>query len=435
MTGAGETRIEARTGTGGRLSGRWPVLLSFLALLLAAAAPAPPPAADGDAARARDRLARIESELAERARRQGELADAAAAAGREAEALSRRLVAVAAEVQRQEERVQALGLKVETLGEMLAEEEARLARRRAQMAHILAALVRLSRRPPALALLRPGEADAAITSALVLRDLTPRLAAEARAIAEQVRQIKALRADLAAQRARLGADLAALGARRAELDALRAEREAERRRLLGAAASEATAMKELAAKARTLEDLLAALDAERARRLRAAREAARRLGSNAAIAAVPPTSAPFASARGTLPLPVRGRLVKGFGDESEGLHERGITIAALPGAQVVAPYDGRVVFAGPFRGYGQLLIIAHGGGYHTLLAGMERIYATVGQWVLAGEPVGVMAAGDTRAAAVSEKTATAPRLYVELRQGGEPVDPLPWLAAGLRKVS
>ena len=132
---------------------------------------------------------------------------------------------------------------------------------------------------------------------------------------------------------------------------------------------------------------------------------------------------------------MRGRLVKGFGDEAAGLHERGITIAALPGAQVVAPYDGRVVFAGPFRGYGQLLIIAHGEGYHTLLAGMERIYATVGQWVLAGEPVGVMAAGDTRAAAVSDKTATAPRLYVELRQGGEPVDPLPWLAAGLRKVS
>ncbi|MFQ5346949.1 MAG: murein hydrolase activator EnvC family protein, partial [Rhodothalassiaceae bacterium] len=163
-----------------------------------------------------------------------------------------------------------------------------------------------------------------------------------------------------------------------------------------------------------------------------------RFGARPATATQPPATTPFAAARGSLPLPVRGALVKEFGEQSGALHERGITIAALPGAQVVAPYDGRVVFAGPFRGYGQLLIISHGGGYHTLLAGMARIYATVGQWVLAGEPVGEMAAGDARAAVVAggagATAGTTPKLYVELRQGGEPVDPLPWLAAGLRKV-
>ena len=96
---------------------------------------------------------------------------------------------------------------------------------------------------------------------------------------------------------------------------------------------------------------------------------------------------------------------------------KGLTIAARPGATVVSPFDGTVIaFAGPFRGYGELLIIEHTEGYHTLLAGLGRIDGTVGQRVLAGEPVGLM--GDEKAAA----------LYVELRRDGQPINPLPWLA-------
>ncbi|MCW9046109.1 MAG: peptidoglycan DD-metalloendopeptidase family protein, partial [Alphaproteobacteria bacterium] len=89
------------------------------------------------------------------------------------------------------------------------------------------------------------------------------------------------------------------------------------------------------------------------------------------------------------------------------------------GAHVVAPYDGRVVYAGPFRGYGQLLIIEHGEGYHTLLAGMERIDSVVGQWLLAGEPIGVM----------SKNKSKKPTLYLEMRKDGHPINPVPWLVA------
>ena len=99
-------------------------------------------------------------------------------------------------------------------------------------------------------------------------------------------------------------------------------------------------------------------------------------------------------------------------------------IAARPGAQVVAPYDGKVVYAGNFRSYGQILIIQHGGRYHTLLAGLDRVDAVVGQWLLAGEPVGIMGAphgGD-------------PELYLELRHAGKPINPLPWLATSGPKV-
>ncbi|MFQ5347773.1 MAG: murein hydrolase activator EnvC family protein, partial [Rhodothalassiaceae bacterium] len=245
----------------------------LLCLLVAMVAPVRAAGPAVDMPEAQRQLERIEQELAERAERQRALADAAAAAGRESEAISRRLIALAAEVQQQEERVRALGLKVEALGGMLADAETRLMKRRGQMMHTLSALLRLGQRPPALALLRPGEADAAITSALVLRDLTPRLRDKAREIALEIAQIRALRTDLAAERERLDAGLASLGERREALDAARARQEAERRRLEGEAASEAAAMKQLVARARTLEELVAALDAERERRRRAPREA------------------------------------------------------------------------------------------------------------------------------------------------------------------
>jgi len=126
------------------------------------------------------------------------------------------------------------------------------------------------------------------------------------------------------------------------------------------------------------------------------------------------------SARGNFIIPARGNLVQRFAENtSSGLAAKGISIETRPGAQVVAPFGGKIAFAGPFRNYGQILIIAHGEGYHTLLAGLGHIHARLGQKVLAGEPLGVMAAdGGVR-----------PRLYVELRQKGHPINPLPWLAA------
>jgi septal ring factor EnvC (AmiA/AmiB activator) len=147
-----------------------------------------------------------------------------------------------------------------------------------------------------------------------------------------------------------------------------------------------------------------------------------------ALALPPPAelARPFAEARGLVALPVAGRLLHRFGDPDEQSQPaRGLVYESRAGAAVVAPYDGRILFAGPFRGYGLILIIEHGEGYHSLLSGLGRIDGGVGQWVLAGEPVGAM--GTT--------TEGNPRLYLELRHQGHPINPQPWLAAGTGKVS
>ena len=133
-------------------------------------------------------------------------------------------------------------------------------------------------------------------------------------------------------------------------------------------------------------------------------------------------------AQGNLRMPASGKVVTLFGEKSRGPdgltvnRSKGIEISTRANAQVVSPFDGKVVFAGPFRGYGRLLIIEHGEGYHSLIAGFDRLDSVVGQYLLAGEPVGIM--GET-----------SPKLYLEMRQNGEAINPLPWLASKNGKVS
>jgi len=159
----------------------------------------------------------------------------------------------------------------------------------------------------------------------------------------------------------------------------------------------------------------------------AAQKAARAVESAAreAAAARPASSErSFSQGQGHMPFPARGRVITRYGQTNEvGVVTKGLEIATRQGAQVIAPYDGQVVFSGPFRGYGLLLIIEHSEGYHTLLAGMARIDASVGQRLQPGEPVGIMGQDEAK-----------PTLYVELRRNGQPVNPLPWLTAQKSKV-
>ena len=136
----------------------------------------------------------------------------------------------------------------------------------------------------------------------------------------------------------------------------------------------------------------------------------------------------FAATRGHLRLPVNGVRIREFGaSDGIGGTQKGLSLATHAGADITAPCDGWVVYAGPFRSYGQLLILNAGGGYHVLLAGMERISVDLGQFVLTGEPVAVMGGGSQVSSAIATG-AKQPVLYVEFRKDGTPIDPSPWWA-------
>jgi murein hydrolase activator len=142
---------------------------------------------------------------------------------------------------------------------------------------------------------------------------------------------------------------------------------------------------------------------------------------------------PFALARAKLPLPAQGRRALAFGEKTQyGGQSKGMVIETRNAAQVVAPCDGWVVYAGEFRSYGQLLIINAGDGYHMLLAGMSQIDVQPGQFVLTAEPVGTMSGGAKNSPASNQTN--APVLYIELRKDGRPIDPDPWWISSQQKV-
>ncbi len=149
----------------------------------------------------------------------------------------------------------------------------------------------------------------------------------------------------------------------------------------------------------------------------------------------------FGEARGLLPFPVAGQIRRGFGTvDTQGMGQaaqRGILLGTQASALVSAPADAWVAYAGPYRSFGQLLILNAGGGYYVLLAGMKRLDVTLGQFVLAGEPIGVMGeakeglgiwGGISADTVPVPENADEPVLYVEFRKDGVSIDPGPWWA-------
>ena len=268
---------------------------------------------------------------------------------------------------------------------------------------VLAALQNLAWKPTEALLAQPLEPQDTLRSALLLREAVPRLEYSTEGLRKDLTKIASLTTAIRAQYAQIKTMAKRLESKRRNMNVLIQKKT----KLQSTFASESTRAKEkassLARQASDLKDLLARLDAESARQ--------RKLHNTMGI----PTGA-FMAARGNIPFPVKGNIIKKYGEMTDsGLSSKGITIKTRPNAQVISPYDGTVLFAGPFRGYGELLIIEHGDGYHTLLAGIGRLYTSVGQSLLAGEPVGIMVADSN------------PSLYIEIRKNGQPVNPSTWL--------
>ncbi|MCC6983390.1 MAG: peptidoglycan DD-metalloendopeptidase family protein [Bauldia sp.] len=317
-----------------------------------------------------------------------------------------------------------------------------LLERRDQLAGVLAALQRMGRRPAPAILVRAEDALASVRSAILLGAVVPDLRSEATELADDLARLVALEAGITAERDRLLVDATALAEERARLEILMNERAGAQARSQEALALERERAAALATEATSLGDLVTRMEGE----IAAATEAAERARQSeealeAALVPNSPTAPPtnlgepdrlepavaFARARGLLPLPANGVLVTNYGaDDGLGGKTTGITLETRPEAQVSTPADGWVVYAGPFRSYGQLLILNTGGGYHVVLAGMQRIIVELGQFVLAGEPVAVMGAHRTASVGPVGIDAAQPLLYVEFRKDGQAIDPGPW---------
>ncbi len=389
------------------------LLAAAILALIAGTAAVCPAAADTKADP--QRLEAVKRAL-ERARDDGTaLQQRAADEARRLTRLKRRLVGIAATTRRFDDRIAA---KDEALKGLIAREAKAanaLAGRRESLGRLLAALQHLARRPVRAGMLA-GAADPLPTlrGAMVMRHAVPRLDHDARALAAELQTLRRLRRTIVREQVERDRVQAALTAERRALAGLIEERTRLERRWRKAGASAHATAARLADEAEGIEQLLERID--RAQQGLGLRPGDLLASPEQASTLVVARRAPLAAPR----LPVAGKVTAKFGGKV-----RGTTVRTRPAAEVVAPRAGRVVFAGPFRGYGQLLIIQHAGGYHMLLAGLGRLHAGSGDEVLAGEPIGAM----------GSKSGSASDLYIELRHGGRLINPLPWLAANSDKVS
>jgi septal ring factor EnvC (AmiA/AmiB activator) len=306
--------------------------------------------------------------------------------------------------------------------------------RRAVIGEVLAALQRIGHRPPPALIASPEDALQSVRTAMLLGAVLPEMRHEVEALANDLTNLLDVRKKIGGERDRLKTEVASLGDERTRMTALVGERQKQQAQREKALSAERARASQLAHQVDNLKDLIAKLEQGLDPATRAAREAGRG-DKRSAMSALrdPGRLAPavsFASLRGQVPIPVNGVKLKEFGvPDGVGGVEKGVSIATRAGAQVTAPADGWVVYAGPFRSYGQLLILNAGNGYHILLAGMERISVDLGQFVLTGEPVAVMGNG-SHIAAILATGSSQPVLYIEFRKDGIPVDPGPWWAAG-----
>lgn len=394
-----------------------------------------------DAASTRQHLNDVRGAIERDQSKKAELEQRAADEATELAHLRSESAAVAAKAQAHEAALSALEADLRSLTADYDAKTAALGARKGQLGATLAALQRMALRPTAALLVSPGDPNDVIRSGLLLRTAVPQIERLTAALRDQLGQIAALRRDMAAKRAELAQTGTELERERAELRNLAAAKARAHQQTEQDRRATQQRIAKLVEQAKSLEDLLDRLNRSAAAMPRdKPRLNAPPAGPRGKLAATPHLP-PITQAKGRLTPPARGVIVKAFGVPNDtGGHTRGLTWHTRAGATVVAPWEGRVVFAGDFRNFGRILIIDHGQGYHSLIAGLERLDAQMNQWVLAGEPVGVAGsadaenslnmggrAGERQGADTSQPTGGA-TLYVELRHDGQPINPLPWIA-------
>ncbi|MCB9987385.1 MAG: peptidoglycan DD-metalloendopeptidase family protein, partial [Rhodospirillales bacterium] len=308
--------------------------------------------------------------------------------------LQGQMVRAAADIRAIERQVETLDAHLEQLEARQSGLQAQYDARRGEMAATLAALARMGRTPRAAVLIRPGGPLMAARTSMVLSSGVPvieKQAAAARALIDDLSRTQSELAQKADEARNARADLSARHDRLAALMQTRGASDPDAQRQAAA----------LARDARSLRDLLRALD-----------HGADVQDALKQVKMPPP---------GEGQLPVSGIIRVAYGAKTPaGLTSSGLSIETLPGAVVVAPMGGIVKYAGAFRGYGNIIIIQHESGYHSLIAGLDKITVSAGQAIVSGEPIAILEGTDR---ASRDGPALRRSVYYELRQGGQPINP------------
>ncbi len=393
-----------------------------------------------DAGNAQDELSQVNQNLDGSKARQDALTLSIIEAQKAADAISEKLVDQAKTVAENQLAFEAADQKLAILEAKSVVLNSDLAARQDELSSLLAGLQRLDLDPPPALIVEPANVLGALRGAMMFGAVVPELRDKAHAVQTNLDDLSAIREESQIEREARTQAIAELKASQDELQRLQAEKNAQAAQAATDLQAEKARAAELASKAKSLEDLLAALDKKKrddeAKQLAEAKAAeqaaadAKRKQDELTMR----SGLPLSAARGKLILPVNGTITRHFGDDTGlGTTLQGMAIGTEANMNVISPVAAKVEFAGPFRSYGELLILNAGEGYLVLLAGMKQISVELGQTIKAGEPLGQMGDGPANLAVLGE-TAKIPELYVEFRKDNTAIDPAPWWAADRKEA-
>ncbi len=346
----------------------------------------------------------------------------------ELSSVTREMVKTAKKLQNNEDKLSAMERQLNVLKNELEIAEAGFSKYDDELVKTLTALQTLALRPTESLLVQPMKPVDIIRSAMILRETIPFLEINTNKIKEDLNEITKKKKKIEIKIAEISQQKNIVQEEHQRIARLVKHKKELRNSIEKKSEKTKKNVDKLTSQAQDIRDLLTQLERQRKEKAKKEEEKRRKEEEKRKLAEkqqhdlikkesgyITKTSADFVKAKGSLPLPARGSIVSHYGErKNKGVSTKGITIATRAGAQVVSPFDGNVVFAGPFRGYGNMIIIDHGGEYLTLHAGMGVIDVDLGQMLLAGEPIG--------------KTANSPEseLYVEIRKNNQPLNPEAW---------
>lgn len=363
-------------------------------------------------------LKKIQAQLQEEKKAQTELKEKAQNIALEVSSVKKQMIKTAGQVQDNEETLSKLEVKLRELEDNKNLIEDRLDDREIQIIHLMGGLQKMAFYPPQAVFFAPQNPVDNLRSSLILQSTQEPLQATANKLKQELNKLATLQAAIKAQASEIKSVASRLENERGKMEKLMQQKSILQSHFEFESIDAKKKADALGKQAKNLEDLLAKLEREKQKKMKKMADAAAKQKPILAIPTPSSVKGAFEKSLGSLPLPARGRIIQKYGDTTlGGGSAKGLTMETRPNAQIIAPFDGTVLFAGEFKGYGNLIIIEHSDNYHSLLSGLTRIDCAVGQNVLTGEPVGVMS---------NEKSN---KLYMEFRQNGQPVNPQKWFAS------
>lgn len=285
---------------------------------------------------------------------------------------------------------------------------AQLESRRDEVAQLLGVLSGIEAQPGPMLLMHPDGPLGAVRSGMVLSDVTPALQAQANQLRDQITELETLRRLQFSAGDILQRGLVAAQSARSDLSQAMSDRTELPKRFT----EDPEVLKNLLESSDTLNGFAKGLSLDDRQ------------------------TPEFPAAKGRLPLPALGRVILRPGEtDARGVERPGFVLATRPGALVTSPWAGTIRYTGPLLDYGNVIILEPGGGYLLIIAGLAEVYGEVGEVVAQGAALGLMGGSDAGLAdfvvqaAEGGSVADTESLYLELRQGADPVDPMDWFAA------